>query len=131
MTESSTSTSTSNDIINDQDEKQIDTSIPEAQLNIPTKDEKKMGKLPYFGMTGKKLNVWVTVACTTAMTLFGTLSAHSRTYRSELLKLHAIHLGYDQGVFGGIIVTEDFLKTMGNPDPELQGTIVSLYDIGW
>ena len=39
--------------------------------------------------------------------------------------------GYDQGVFGGIIVTPDFLETMGNPDPNLQGTIVSLYDIGW
>lgn len=39
--------------------------------------------------------------------------------------------GYDQGVFGGIIVTQDFLDTMGNPDPNLKGTIVSLYDIGW
>ncbi|PPQ77814.1 hypothetical protein CVT25_015308 [Psilocybe cyanescens] len=63
---------------------------------------------PYLGLTGTKLNIWVTVACTTAMTLFG----------------------YDQGVFGGIIVTQDFLKTMGNPSPTLQGTIVSLYDIG-
>ncbi|KAE9394052.1 general substrate transporter [Gymnopus androsaceus JB14] len=65
-------------------------------------------KKPYFGMTGAKLNLWVAVACTTAMTLFG----------------------YDQGVFGGIIVTESFLQTMGNPDSGLQGTIVSLYDIG-
>ncbi|KAF9483698.1 general substrate transporter [Pholiota conissans] len=65
-------------------------------------------KKPYFGLTGTMLNVWVTVACTTAMTLFG----------------------YDQGVFGGIIVTPDFLHTMGDPDPNLQGTIVSLYDIG-
>ena len=39
--------------------------------------------------------------------------------------------GYDQGVFGGIIVTENFLETMGNPNANLQGTIVSLYDIGW
>ena len=39
--------------------------------------------------------------------------------------------GYDQGVFGGIIVTPDFLERMGNPGPGLQGTIVSLYDIGW
>ena len=39
--------------------------------------------------------------------------------------------GYDQGVFGGIIVTPDFLEQMGNPGPNLQGTIVSLYDIGW
>jgi len=28
-------------------------------------------KKPYLGMTGTMLNVWVTVACTTAMTLFG------------------------------------------------------------
>lgn len=28
---------------------------------------------PYFGMTGTMLNVWVTVACTTAMTLFGEM----------------------------------------------------------
>lgn len=39
--------------------------------------------------------------------------------------------GYDQGVFGGIIITPDFLETMGHPDAGLQGTIVSLYDIGW
>lgn len=38
---------------------------------------------PYFGMTGGKLTFWVTVACATDMTLFG----------------------YDQGVFGGVIVT--------------------------
>jgi hypothetical protein len=28
-------------------------------------------KRPYFGMTGTQLNVWITVACTTGMTLFG------------------------------------------------------------
>ncbi|KAF8869218.1 general substrate transporter [Mucidula mucida] len=65
-------------------------------------------KKPYLGMTGTKLNAWVSVACITAMTLFG----------------------YDQGVFGGIIVTDDFLRQMGYPDADLQGTIVSLYDIG-
>lgn len=31
-------------------------------------------KKPYFGMTGTQLNIWVTVACTTAMTLFGAPS---------------------------------------------------------
>ncbi|KAK2461111.1 hypothetical protein APHAL10511_006890 [Amanita phalloides] len=69
---------------------------------------KNFKQKPYFGLTGTYLNVWITVACTTAMTLFG----------------------YDQGVFGGIIVTPDFLRTMGNPSAGLQGTIVSLYDIG-
>ncbi|KAF9039151.1 general substrate transporter [Panaeolus papilionaceus] len=69
---------------------------------------RNFGKAPYLGLTGTQLNIWITVACTTAMVLFG----------------------YDQGVFGGIIITESFLQTMGNPDPGLQGTIVSLYDIG-
>ncbi|KAJ7773662.1 general substrate transporter [Mycena maculata] len=66
------------------------------------------GKKPYLGITGTRLGGWVTVACTAAMVLFG----------------------YDQGVFGGIIITPDFLETMGNPNPSLQGAIVALYDIG-
>jgi hypothetical protein len=37
------------------------------------------GKKPYFGMTGTELNIWVTVACTTAMTLFGNLLFHDST----------------------------------------------------
>ncbi|KAF8229257.1 general substrate transporter [Tricholoma matsutake] len=79
-----------------------------AGAKMNTRDDVSKRKAPYFGMTGTQLNIWVTVACTTAMTLFG----------------------YDQGVFGGIIVTQDFLNTMGNPNTNLQGTIVSLYDIG-
>ncbi|TKA40930.1 hypothetical protein B0A54_07842 [Friedmanniomyces endolithicus] len=43
----------------------------------------------YFGFRGGWLTFWVTVACATDMTLFG----------------------YDQGVFGGVIVTDDFLNT--------------------
>ena len=82
---------------------------------------------PYFGMTGTGLNIWVTVACTAAMTLFGNLSHESMD--AMIVNLHIT--GYDQGVFGGIIITPDFLRQMGNPGPSLQGTIVSLYDIGW
>ena len=48
-----------------------------------------------------------------------------------ILILICIPTGYDQGVFGGIIVTPNFLEQMGNPGPGLQGAIVSLYDIGW
>ncbi|KAG6833322.1 hypothetical protein H0H87_008496 [Tephrocybe sp. NHM501043] len=32
---------------------------------------------PYLGMTGVQLNIWVTVACTTAMTLFDLTAGHS------------------------------------------------------
>ncbi|KAF3761833.1 general substrate transporter [Cryphonectria parasitica EP155] len=67
-----------------------------------------MAKDRYFGMRGNPLVIWITVCCTSAMALFG----------------------YDQAVFSGIIVTQDFLDTMGNPDANLQGTITSLYDVG-
>ncbi|KAK0314612.1 hypothetical protein LTR01_001436 [Friedmanniomyces endolithicus] len=63
----------------------------------------------YFGFRGGWLTFWVTVACATDMTLFG----------------------YDQGVFGGVIVTDDFLNTLGIADnTSLQGTITAIYDIG-
>lgn len=82
---------------------------------------------PYFGMTGDKLNAWVSVACITAMTLFGKLLQKKWIIRGADIPLP----GYDQGVFGGIIVTPNFLELMGNPDPTTEGLIVSLYDIGW
>ncbi|KAK5104895.1 hypothetical protein LTS08_001166 [Lithohypha guttulata] len=52
-------------------------------------------KQPYFGLKGRWLTFWITVACATDMTLFG----------------------YDQGVFSGIIVTQDFLDVhnLGGP----------------
>ncbi|KAI9687689.1 MAG: hypothetical protein M1820_010377 [Bogoriella megaspora] len=64
---------------------------------------------PYFGMKGAWLTFWVTVACATDMTLFG----------------------YDQGVFGGVIVTPDFLDTLRlNNNTSLVGTVTALYDVG-
>ncbi|KAF1827897.1 general substrate transporter [Dissoconium aciculare CBS 342.82] len=63
----------------------------------------------YFGARGGWLTFWLTVACGTDMTLFG----------------------YDQGVFGGVIVTDDFLQTLGIVgNTSLQGTITAIYDIG-
>jgi hypothetical protein len=64
---------------------------------------------PYFGLKGGWLTFWVTVACATDMTLFG----------------------YDQGVFGGVIVTQDFLNTLDlNGKTSLVATVTALYDIG-
>ncbi|KEF59429.1 uncharacterized protein A1O9_04273 [Exophiala aquamarina CBS 119918] len=68
-------------------------------------------KKPYFGMKGGWLTFWITVACATDMTLFG----------------------YDQGVFGGVIVTRDFLQThdlSGPSKTNLLGTVTAIYDIG-
>ncbi|EYE93350.1 sugar porter family MFS transporter [Aspergillus ruber CBS 135680] len=64
---------------------------------------------PWFGLRGGWLTFWVTVACATDMTLFG----------------------YDQGVFGGVIVTSDFLDTLQlRDDPTLLGTVTAIYDVG-
>lgn len=41
--------------------------------------------------------------------------------------------GYDQGVFGGVIVTQDFLRTLNLEGPShtsLVGTVTALYDVG-
>ncbi|CZR58235.1 probable sugar transporter [Phialocephala subalpina] len=71
--------------------------------------QKGSNMAPYFGLTGGWLTFWVTVACATDMTLFG----------------------YDQGVFGGVIVTQDFLDTLNlNGKTALVGTVTALYDIG-
>ncbi|KAF2140357.1 uncharacterized protein K452DRAFT_335482 [Aplosporella prunicola CBS 121167] len=65
--------------------------------------------MPYFGLTGGWLTFWVTVACATDMTLFG----------------------YDQGVFGGVVVTNDFLDTLGlNGHTTLVSTVTAIYDVG-
>jgi len=66
---------------------------------------------PYFGLKGGWLTFWISVACATDMTLFG----------------------YDQGVFGGVIVTPDFLKVHnlgGDSKTSLLGTVTAIYDIG-
>lgn len=41
--------------------------------------------------------------------------------------------GYDQGVFGGVIVTQDFLRTLDLEGPShtgTVGTVTALYDVG-
>lgn len=68
-----------------------------------------MGKQPYFGLKGGWLTFWISVACATDMTLFG----------------------YDQGVFGGVIVTDDFLNTLGlQGATSTIGTVTAIYDVG-
>ncbi|KAK7541511.1 general substrate transporter [Phyllosticta citricarpa] len=64
---------------------------------------------PYFGLKGGWLTFWVTVACATDMTLFG----------------------YDQGVFGGVVITQDFLDTLNlDGKTTMISTVTAIYDIG-
>ena len=38
--------------------------------------------------------------------------------------------GYDQGVMSGVVISDYWLKTMGNPSSLMVGTLTSLYDVG-
>jgi len=59
-------------------------------------------------LQGKTLTAAITITCGTGFLLFG----------------------YDQGVFGGLLSNNAFLRTFGNPNATIQGQIVSTYDIG-
>ncbi|KAH8812961.1 general substrate transporter [Xylogone sp. PMI_703] len=61
----------------------------------------------YLG-TGKSLTIWISLATSTVLVFYG----------------------YDQGVFGNVIVGQHFLDTMGNPSASLLGTMASVYTLG-
>ena len=61
-----------------------------------------------FFKTSNSLHIAISVAAGTVMCLFG----------------------YEQGVFGGIIVGEDFLQYFHDPSPGMQGFVTSVYDLG-
>lgn len=64
-----------------------------------------MGLLP---LTGHALTTGITATCGFSFMLFG----------------------WDQGVFGGILNNPTFERQFDNPNPTIQGQIVSTYDIG-
>ncbi|PYI10934.1 hexose carrier protein [Aspergillus sclerotiicarbonarius CBS 121057] len=70
-----------------------------------------VAKKPYFGLVGGWLTFWITVACATDMTLFG----------------------YDQGLFSGIVVTQNFLEVhdlVGPSKTTTLSTVTAIYDVG-
>lgn len=60
------------------------------------------------GLTGHRLHLAIPIAAGTVMCLFG----------------------YEQGVFGGIMVGADFLDYFHSPSPSLLGFVTSVYDLG-
>ncbi|KAH8804373.1 general substrate transporter [Xylogone sp. PMI_703] len=62
----------------------------------------------YLGGSGERLTVWISLAASTVLVFYG----------------------YDQGVFGNVLVKEDFLRTVGNPSTSDQGTMTSVYNLG-
>ncbi|KAF2101344.1 general substrate transporter [Rhizodiscina lignyota] len=62
----------------------------------------------YLGGSGERLTVWISLAASTVL----------------------IFYGYDQGVFGNVIISQNFLDTFGHPSADMQGTMTSIYNIG-
>ncbi|QGI67572.1 hypothetical protein CEK26_011523 [Fusarium fujikuroi] len=62
----------------------------------------------YLGGSGESLTVWISLAASTVLVFYG----------------------YDQGVFGNILVSKDFIETVGHPSVEAQGTMTSVYNLG-
>jgi MFS family permease len=62
----------------------------------------------YLGGSGERLTVWISIAASTVL----------------------IFYGYDQGVFGNVIISENFLETFGYPSANMQGVMTSIYNIG-
>jgi len=62
----------------------------------------------YLGGSGERLTVWISIAASTVL----------------------IFYGYDQGVFGNVIISENFLHTFGYPSANMQGVMTSIYNIG-
>ncbi|KAL2223044.1 putative MFS sugar transporter [Thermoascus aurantiacus ATCC 26904] len=62
----------------------------------------------FLGGSGEALTVWISVAASTVLVFYG----------------------YDQGVFGNVIIGENFLRTMNYPSTNMQGTMTSVYNLG-
>ncbi|KAH8692806.1 putative MFS sugar transporter [Talaromyces proteolyticus] len=62
----------------------------------------------YWGGSGNALTVWISIAASTVL----------------------IFYGYDQGVFGNVLIGKNFLDTMGNPSSNMQATMTSVYNLG-
>ncbi|KAF2471622.1 general substrate transporter [Lindgomyces ingoldianus] len=62
----------------------------------------------YIGGSGERLTVWISIAASTVL----------------------IFYGYDQGVFGNVIINENFLETFDYPSANMQGVMTSIYNIG-
>lgn len=60
------------------------------------------------GLKGRPLVGAITSVCSAAFLLFG----------------------YDQGVMSGVVISDDWLNTMGNPSSVIVGTITAIYDVG-
>jgi len=74
----------------------------QTSKDVPNKPRSK------YGFDSRRLHTLISIAAGTVMCLFG----------------------YEQGVFGGIIVGHEFQEYFDHPSPSLTGFVTSVYDLG-
>ncbi|CAG8179075.1 unnamed protein product [Penicillium salamii] len=83
-----------------------------------------MVKFDIYGR-GRSLRVAIMFTCQLAFIFFGASDENA-----PLPDLPNVSLGYDQGVFSGIVGNDDFLEIVRHPSPAILGIIVSIYNLG-
>ncbi|KAJ9264322.1 hypothetical protein DTO195F2_2482 [Paecilomyces variotii] len=93
---------------------------------------KNCQRVPYFGLRGGWLTFWITVSSNAQDVL--------ERHQANLLELPQVAcatdmnlFGYDQGVFSGVVVTQDFLEVHGLVGPsktQALSTVTAIYDVG-
>ncbi|KAI9820176.1 MAG: hypothetical protein M1827_005798 [Pycnora praestabilis] len=82
--------------------------ISPGQHESKYNEERSGSSRSKYPFKGPKLQTAISIAAGTVMCLFG----------------------YEQGVFGGILVGQDFMEYFKHPSPSLQGFVTSIYDLG-
>jgi hypothetical protein len=77
----------------------------------------------YLGGSGEALTIWISVAASTVLVFYG----YDQVY---LLLPISNPTNQRQGVFGNVLVGDDFLRTMSFPSTSVQGTLTSVYNLG-
>lgn len=89
---------------------EVDGDVPGAssRLIAGRSEGKNVKRNQSHAFEGKRLHTLISIAAGTVMCLFG----------------------YEQGVFGGIIVGHEFQEYFNHPSPTLTGFVTSVYDLG-
>jgi hypothetical protein len=77
----------------------------------------------YLGGSGNALTVWISIAASTVLVFYG--------YDQIGCFPNTISIANKfQGIFGNVLVGDDFLCTMNYPSTSVQGTLTGAYNLG-
>jgi hypothetical protein len=88
----------------------------------------KMVKLNIYGR-GRSLRMAIMFTCQLAFIFFGAYTLYSGLVNGTRTA-NIQNIGYDQGVFSGIVGNDEFLDIVHHPSAGILGIIVSIYNLG-